>query len=231
MPSQKIVEPTASAPKKHQHAPTTSLLIVLIVLSLTSMVLFVASDWIMSQKFEQQNLLIKEFINDAPAKSTADEKTSSTTSVQPTKTTTNTSAAPTVTTTDFKNTVAGYQISYPASAVLTDDDDSCVVIEHHQGYVKIASKDATSSCLRSVTGAKTAKTEKITVAGKEYTATGFTKKGATDKLSVHNETLVITLSNGVKIEYGSSMDANYTYADYDKIREAILTIVKSYKTI
>jgi len=230
MPSQKIPETPETISKK-QHPPTASLLVVLIVLSLTSMILFVASDWLLSQKLEQQNLLIKEFINNAPTKSLADEKKAPTQpSATPTPTAT-TPLTPSATTQDFKNPVAGYQISYPKTAVLTDDDDSCVIITHHQGYVKIASKEATSGCLRSVTGSKTAKTEKIKIEEKEYTASGFTKKGSTDKLSVHNETLVVTLPSGVKIEYGSSTETNYTFADYDKIREDVVTIVKSYKSL
>lgn len=206
----------------------SALFIVLIVLSVINMILFVSGQWYFSEKLkEQQNILSQLQDKNADiVNRLVDPSRTKTASSTPISNAVDESAMKT-----YKNTAVGYQVEYLTAATLEESDTSCVTIEYKQGYVTIAQKDKTSDCLRTVTGTKTSTTEKVTVDGKEYTATGSIKKGSDDKLSSHNETLVITLSNGNKIEYGSLLDSSSTFEDYSDIRSDILDIVKSYKKI
>ena len=76
------------------------------------------------------------------------------------------------------------------------------------------------------------KSETIVIAGQSYTASGFEFIGEEepcDVLSCHNETFVLQLPDGTRIEYGANPATGGTYDDYlAESREVLLQIVTSY---
>lgn len=112
----------------------------------------------------------------------------------------------------------------------------CVTIEYKYGYVNISvaeNKDfAHVICGRTGrTNESTKKSENLTIEDKKYTAEGYVEKGKGDTLESHNETLVIELDSGIRIEYGAIATDQGTYEDYLEIRDVILKIVESFETI
>ena len=112
----------------------------------------------------------------------------------------------------------------------------CVSLNYKLGYVQISA--AVNSGFAHVVCGRTGrayegpdKSEVLTIGGKSYTAKGFEEKGPGETLDFHNETLVVTLDDGTRIEYGSRPDASATYADYLSLRSDILKIVESFKKI
>lgn len=67
--------------------------------------------------------------------------------------------------------------------------------------------------------------------GNSYVASGFEEQGPGETLNYHNETLVLTLTDGTRIEYGSRPDETATFADYQAMRGEIIGIVESYQGI
>ncbi|MBL7159745.1 hypothetical protein ISS85_04670 [Candidatus Microgenomates bacterium] len=112
----------------------------------------------------------------------------------------------------------------------------CISLEYKLGYVQISAPDnknfAQVICGRTGRAYEGPdKSETLTIDGKTYTAKGFEEQGPGETLDFHNETLVVTLEDGTRIEYGSRPDASATYADYLTIRDNIFKIVESFKKI
>jgi hypothetical protein len=122
-------------------------------------------------------------------------------------------------------------------------DQLCVHIEYGLGYVYISApvNDGFrySPCGRTGVGAGAVspKSEDIAIDSRIYAAKGFEFVGdvtpcgpAADTLDCHNETLVIVLDDGTRIEYGARPDPTGTYEDYlMKGKEAVRYIVESFQ--
>jgi hypothetical protein len=99
-------------------------------------------------------------------------------------------------------------------------DPLCVEVLYALGYFTINSPENLerqyAPCGRTGVGAgeTLAKDETITIAGSEHTAQGFEFLGGGDSLDLHNETLHITLDNGLRIEYGALPRIDATWQDY-----------------
>lgn len=110
----------------------------------------------------------------------------------------------------------------------------CLTITHGLGYVQISAPP--NSGFAHVICGRTGRayegpdrSETLTIDGGTYTASGFEEQGPGETLNYHNETLVVTLDYGTRIEYGSRADETATFADYFAIREEIIRIVESYR--
>jgi putative hemolysin len=100
----------------------------------------------------------------------------------------------------------------------------CVQIQYGLGYINIAAPSelypAYFICGRTGVGAGELleKTEGVVVGGQIYTAHGFefvsSAVGAGESLLDHDETMVVELADGTRIEYGSLPVAGATYQDY-----------------
>ena len=112
----------------------------------------------------------------------------------------------------------------------------CVSLNHKLGYVQISAA-ANKNFAHTICGRTgrvyegPGKSDTLTIDEKTYTAKGFEEQGPGETLDFHNETLVVTLDDGTRIEYGSQPDETATYADYLTIRSDILKIVESFKKI
>jgi len=114
----------------------------------------------------------------------------------------------------------------------------CVSVGYELGYVNISAPANQgfryTICGRTGVGVgeMLKKSETIVVAGQPYTATGFEFTGPEqpcEALSCHNETFVLQLADGTRIEYGAAPADNATYADYlATTRDILLQIVASY---
>ena len=78
------------------------------------------------------------------------------------------------------------------------------------------------------------KEETMIIDGKAATAKGFEflAEQGDDRLVTHNETMVVTLPDGTRIEYGSVPREDATYQDYlMKGRDTILQIIQTYRSL
>lgn len=112
----------------------------------------------------------------------------------------------------------------------------CLSVSYQLGYINISApvnKDfAHVICGRTgVVYETAAKTEPVIINGKTYTANGYEERGPGETLDKHNETMVVILDDGTRIEYGSKPDSAHTFAEYLGIRSTILKIVSSYQKI
>jgi len=116
----------------------------------------------------------------------------------------------------------------------------CLFLTYQTGYINISAPVNEGFkyvlCGRTGVGAcdTKEKSEELVIDGEKYTAEGFEEICQTSNsapLSSHNETMAVTLDDKTRIEYGSSSDPTKTFADYLKIRDEILKIVQSYKTL
>lgn len=112
----------------------------------------------------------------------------------------------------------------------------CVTLSYKLGYVQI-SAPANKNMAHVICGRTGRayegedKSEELVIDAKTYSAKGFEEKGPGETLNFHNETLVVNLDDGTRIEYGSRPDETYTFADYLAMREEIIKIVESYRKI
>lgn len=112
----------------------------------------------------------------------------------------------------------------------------CVTFFYKQGLVQI-SAPANKNMAHVICGRTGRayegedKFEDLTIDAKTYSAKGFEEKGPGETLNFHNETLVVNLDDGTRIEYGSRPDETYTFADYLAMREKIIKMVESYRKI
>ena len=110
-------------------------------------------------------------------------------------------------------------------------DTLCVVVQYGPGYINVSASANDgfrySLCGRTGVGVGTMtdKTETIVIAGTPYTASGFEWMGEDDPcdtLPCHNETMVLTLPDATRIEYGSAPVAGVTFADYAATTRPVL---------
>lgn len=99
----------------------------------------------------------------------------------------------------------------------------CVTVNYGAGYVSISASANQgfryAICGRTGVGAGTMtdKSDTLMIAGSVYTATGYEFMGEEtpcDTLPCHNETMVLQLPDGTRIEYGAAPVEGVTYADY-----------------
>jgi len=112
----------------------------------------------------------------------------------------------------------------------------CILLHYQLGYLQISvpvnSDFAHVICGRTGRAYEGPdKSDALMIDGKSYTSAGFEEQGPGETLDFHNETLVVTLDDGTRIEYGSRPDSSATYADYLSIRDDIIKIVESFKKI
>jgi hypothetical protein len=110
----------------------------------------------------------------------------------------------------------------------------CITLSYKLGYVQI-SAPPNNGFVHVICGRTgrayegPARSETLTIDGRTYTASGFEERGPGETLNYHNETLVVTLEDGTRIEYGSRSDESFTFADYQTMRDEIIKIVESYR--
>lgn len=99
----------------------------------------------------------------------------------------------------------------------------CVGVLYGGGYVNISASANQgfryAICGRTGVGAGTMtdKSDTLMIAGSVYVATGYEFRGEEtpcDTLPCHNETMVLQLPDGTRIEYGAAPVEGVTYADY-----------------
>jgi hypothetical protein len=112
----------------------------------------------------------------------------------------------------------------------------CISLSYKLGYVQISAppNNGFAHVICGRTGRAYEgpdRSETLTIDGRTYTASGFEERGPGETLNYHNETLVVTLEDGTRIEYGSRSDESFTFADYLAMREEIIKIIESYRGI
>jgi hypothetical protein len=112
----------------------------------------------------------------------------------------------------------------------------CVSLVFSSGYINISPPENESFkyaiCGRTGVGAGELidKTEQIFVAGEWITAEGFEFIADEDALPYHNETLVLSLPDGTRIEYGAKPVEGATYEDYlAEAKMVLLQILSTYE--
>lgn len=124
-------------------------------------------------------------------------------------------------------------------------DKLCVYIEYALGYIYISAPPNQGEGFRyypcGLTGLGAGeieqKTKEVTIAGQTYTAQGFEWIGdmapcspPRETLDCHNETMIIELEDGTRIEYGARYEPTATYADYlMKGKDMLRRIVASFE--
>ena len=110
----------------------------------------------------------------------------------------------------------------------------CITVSYKLGYVQISAP--VNKNFAHVLCGRTGRAyegpereEELVIEGKKYKAKGFEEKGPGETLNFHNETLVVVLDDGTRIEYGSKPDSSATFADYQSMRKEIVKIVESFK--
>jgi hypothetical protein len=127
-------------------------------------------------------------------------------------------------------------------------DGLCVYIEYGLGYMFISAPPNqgypgfrhTPCGLTGLGAGKIVqKTQEVTIAGQIYTARGFEWIGTLapcspprETLDCHNETFVVVLEDGTRIEYGARSEPTASYQDYlVKGRDMLLQILASYEPV
>ncbi len=119
-------------------------------------------------------------------------------------------------------------------------DRLCVHIKYGLGYLTISAPVNEgfryATCGRTGVGAGelVSKEESVVVGDRTYIAQGFESIGQAGctSLDCHNETMVVILEDGTRIEYGSQPDSSATYDDYRiKGREMLLRMLASFARI
>lgn len=114
----------------------------------------------------------------------------------------------------------------------------CVTIIYSLGYIHILPDWENSVkynvCGRTGVGAGEMldKSEVLTIDGETYTVDGFEWLGGGENLSMHNETMVVILNNGTRIEYGARPVEDASFEDYLlNTRPTLLTMVQSFSSL
>ncbi|HEY43422.1 MAG TPA: hypothetical protein G4O11_05500 [Anaerolineae bacterium] len=112
----------------------------------------------------------------------------------------------------------------------------CVHVGYSLGYVSISAPPNAGFryviCGRTGVGVGEMinKVELVNIDGRTYEATGFEFIGDDETLDNHNETFVILLDDGTRIEYGARPAQDATYEDYlMKTKEVLLQILASFE--
>jgi hypothetical protein len=118
----------------------------------------------------------------------------------------------------------------------TYGNNLCVGIKYSLGYIYISAAENAearyATCGRTGVGVAEIipKEEQIVIAGMSLTAKGMEVKGDGETLDAHNETMVATLPDGTRIEYGAAPHDDATYEDYlMKTREVLLQILETFE--
>jgi len=109
----------------------------------------------------------------------------------------------------------------------------CVTVSYEFGYINISAPP--NEGFRYVICGRTGRAyegpdreDSLLIDGTTYTAGGFEEQGPGETLNYHNETLILTLDDGTRIEYGAGPSETATFEDYLLIRDDLLRIVQSY---
>jgi len=112
----------------------------------------------------------------------------------------------------------------------------CISLSYLNGYITITPKE--NAAFEHVLCGRTGraydgpdKSESLTIMDKVYTAKGFEEQGPGETLNFHNETLVVKLDDGTRIEYGAGQSETATWSDYLLQKPDLLKIVQSYKSL
>jgi len=116
----------------------------------------------------------------------------------------------------------------------TYGDNLCVQLDFGLGYVAITPAENAdfryAICGRTgmVAGDLVDLTLDVTIDGQTIQAAGYELIGEGETLDLHNETLVVILENGLRIEFGSMPRTDASYSDYlMKGRDVLLPILAS----
>ena len=99
-------------------------------------------------------------------------------------------------------------------------EDLCVHVENGLGYITITAPENAdfryTPCGRTGmgTGERVDRSMEVEVAGQTIQAVGYEMQGESETLDSHNETFILALDNGLRIEFGSVLRPDATYADY-----------------
>jgi hypothetical protein len=120
----------------------------------------------------------------------------------------------------------------------TYGNNLCVGVQYSLGYIYISAAEnvETRYAMCGRTGVGVAEIipmeEEIIIAGMTLTASGMEVKGEGETLDMHNETMVVTLPDGTRIEYGAAPHRDATYEDYMmKSRDMLLQILETFEYI
>jgi hypothetical protein len=118
----------------------------------------------------------------------------------------------------------------------TYGNNLCVGIRYSLGYVYISVPEniefGYAICGRTGVGVAeiVQQEEELVIEGMTVTATGMEVIGEGEALNAHNETMVVRLPDGTRIEYGASPRADATYEDYlMKTKDVLVQIVQSFE--
>jgi len=117
-------------------------------------------------------------------------------------------------------------------------DTLCTTIKYSHGYINILpnwkENVKYNPCGRTGVGAgeMVDKSEQVMVNGQALTAEGFEWLGGGDTLDLHNETMILVLDNGTRIEYGASPNSGGSYQDYlSGTKNILVSIINTYLPI
>jgi len=120
----------------------------------------------------------------------------------------------------------------------TYGNNLCVGIRYSLGYIYISAAENSearyAACGRTGVGVAEIipKEEEINIAGMILTASGMEVRGQGESLDQHNETLVVRLPDGTRVEYGAAPRGDATYEDYlMKTRDTLLQILETFEFI
>lgn len=147
----------------------------------------------------------------------------------------------------YTNDVYGYEFRYPPEATVSEAQEdefnrTCFDVQYELGSVVITlppNEDLPYVLPCGRTGRAYEgpdREENLVIDGKTYTAQGFEERGPGETLNYHNETLVVFLDDGTRIEYGVGPADEVTletatFEDYLRIRDQLLNIVQSYRKL
>lgn len=120
----------------------------------------------------------------------------------------------------------------------TFGENLCVYLDFGLGYLAITPAENAdfryATCGRTGVGAGELvdQTLDVTIAGQVVQAAGYEVVGDGETLDLHNESMVVVLENGLRIEFGSMPRTDATYSDYlMKGRDLLFLILASIEVI
>ena len=147
----------------------------------------------------------------------------------------------------YSNDVYGYEFSYPPEATVSEAEEdefnrTCFSVQYELGSVVITlppNEDLPYILPCGRTGRAYEgpdREETLAIDGRTYTAQGFEERGPGETLNYHNETMVVVLDDGTRIEYGvgpadEATLETATFEDYLQIKDQLLKIVQSYRKL
>jgi len=113
----------------------------------------------------------------------------------------------------------------------------CVSVGYEAGYVLISAPANNGGFQYAMCGRTSrafegpSRKETLLIEGETYTASGFEEQGPGETIEYHNETLVVVLDDGTRIEYGARPVETATFEDYLQIRDDLVKIIQSYRKV